>query len=844
MDHELELLVSNLRSGLSSFSCWSDEAFGKLWNRNRLSTQIGIKEDMDGFDKVNAALLWSVIENRRRLLVGMPEGLQHRPSALLATGLIKAFLDTQGKPCARDVVYFGSRLGIREDLSLVTLNRESLREFFTVTFSRRDMAAGVTLPDKLPRLICIYSPIDPASSLRQTNPFLIAVDCSDQSDVPWLPEILKYAASKSIPMIAWSSNPLSEIHSYFNSHDVPVFSWPAHFLHDHKERRAISKDDPVRVFGHNIREIQLLPCELTGEDVDTYSDLLSQAQHALSHARSMSNGQVSRDAVLMGYRLLKSLERLPVPLSTYEFERSQYWRQPSIMNLCSGFSRFANAMKSQAISAPLFEALRHLQQGVDWLSDHDPPLWTSLVDLCIEDRELGANRILVFASEAHKKMFSHCLLAKEGVREQDLADLGVSVRSIAELVRTLTENAAEQREATLAGSPPCQECRSVPFLVGLPAQHSFRRLAPILGLAKIEILHYPHQRGHLKWFANKLNAMLTPDVSGALKAVRALGGLTHTIPQPSNTRQAVKIYPPRPVKGRSHPKESDAALAGPLDIGTPTDELTRILAQYDDCTDEFQYGAVSTDETGVIEEGDEASEFVERALRITFVDGWHALFAVDDRINFVRADYSIERRFVRSARPKDRVLYIHGEGQQSLYELLISRVHKHPSIRAHVEYIRAWQQEARERISDYMSNGHSLDDLHAMLVQCGSTIQTPAAISFWARGWVMRPRDAEDLRRLSEVLDMPFTSKCYKLVHKAGDRLHGLHIQLSQRLKAWIMQGARGGQVRDEVIDQELQLTFGDVQDALILLEVLDAHETMGLFFKGTLGRIEKELST
>ena len=628
MDHELELLISSLRSGLSSFPCWNDMAFEELWCRDRLSTQTGSKEDMDGFDKVNAALLWSVIENRRQLLVGMPEGLQHRQSALLATGLIKAFLDTRGRSCAKDVVYFGSRLGIREDLSLVTLSHKSLREFFTVTFSRRDMGAGATLRDGLPRLICIYSPIDPVSSLRQTNPFLIAVDCGDQPDVPWLPEVLKYAESKSMPMIAWSSNPLSEIHSYFNSQDVPVFSWPAHFLHDHKERRAISKDDPVRVFGHDIRGIQLFPCELTGEDVDNYSNLLSQAQHALSRARCMLNGQVSRDAVLMGYRLLKRLERLPVSLSTYEFERSQYWRQPSIVTLCSGFSRFANAVKSRAISAPLFEALRHLQKAVDWLSDHDPPLWTALVDLCIEDRELDANRILVFASEAHKKMFSHSLLAKEGVREQDLADMGISVRSITELVRALTEDPTGQRGITLADSPPSQECWSVPFLIGLPAQHSFRRIAPIVGLAKLEVLHYPHQRWYLKWVVDKLNATLTPDVSGALRAVHALGGPTYTVANPSHTRQAVKVYPPRPVKGRSRPKESDVELGGPLHIGTPTDELTRILAQYDDDTDAVQGGAVSADETDAVEEGDQESEFVDLAVRITFVDGWHALFGV------------------------------------------------------------------------------------------------------------------------------------------------------------------------------------------------------------------------
>ena len=840
MDHELELLISKLRSGLNSFSCWNNEAFGELWHRNRLASS---KEDMDGFDRVNAALLWSVIENRRRLLVGMPEGLQHRPSALLATGLIKVFLDTRGKSCAKDVVYFGSRVGIREDLSLVKLSRKSLQEFFTVTFSRRNMNAGSTLRNGLPRLVCIYSPIDPVGSLNQTNPFLIAVECGDQPDVPWLPGVLEYAESKSIPMIAWSSNPLSEVHSYFNSQDVPVFSWPPHFLHDHKKRETISEDDPVRVFGEDIRGIELLPCELTGEDVDNYSNLLRQAHHALSRAHCMLNGQVSRDAVLMGYRLLRLLERLPVSLSTYEFERSQYWRQPSIVDLCSGFSRFAGAMKSHPISAPLFEALRHFQKGVDWLSEHDPPLWTALVDLCIEDRESRSHRILVFTNEAHKKMFLHSLLANEGVCEQDLKDMGMSVASITELVHILTEDVTVQGGASLADGLMSQKSRGVPFLIGLPSEYNFRKIAPIVGLGKTEVLYYPHQRWTLRRVIDRLNAILTPDVYRAIRTVQVLGGATGAASRPCHARQIVKLHNPRPVQGRPRPKKNDVQPDGPLDIGTPTDELARLLAQYGD-TDDAHCIAVSSDESSNVDEGDQSSEFTDRVVRMTFVAGWHAMFGVDDRINFVRTDHSIERRFARSARPGDRVLYIHGESQQSLYELLISRVHKHPSIRAHVEYIRAWQQEARDKISAYLGNGHGLDDLHAKLVQRGSTLQTPTAIYFWAKGWVMRPRDAEDLRRLSEVLDMPFTSKCYELVHKAGDRLHGLHIQLSQRLKAWIMQGAKGGQVRDEVIDQELQLTFGDVEDALMLLEVLDAHETKGLFFKGTLGRIEKELST
>jgi len=844
MDEELGELVAHLRGGLNSFQCWEDEAFSEIWCKDRLSTRTGSEEKVDGLDRVNAALLWSTIENRQRLLIGMPGKLQHRASALLGTGLIKAFLDTRERFGAdRDVVYFGSRIGIREDLSRVTLSRKPLQEFFTVTFSRRDTAVGAARQHGLPRLICIYSPLDPVSSLCQTNPFLIAVDCADRPDLPWLPAVLKHAQRKRIPTIAWSCNPLSEVHSYFASERALTFAWPARFLHCHEEREAVAEDDPARLFALGVRDIHLCPCELTGQDVDDYTEALRHAQHALYRARSVLNGRLSRDAVLIGYRLLRLLERLPVSLSTYEFERSQYWRQPSIGKLCDGLSCFANAIKSQKISALLHEALGHLEKGVDWLKNNEPPLWSALVDLCLEDRNLDQPRILVFASEAHKNMFAHSLLANERVREEDLTEMGISIASIAELTRALTEETAGGPGSGLKNRPTAAACSGVPFLIGLPSGHSFRRIAPIIGLAKTEVLYYPHQRWYLKWVADQLNAALTPDVSGALRATRALGSRTDTSARPYSARQSVKVRPTRSVQGQPRPQEKAVEPDDPLGIGTPTDELTRLLAECDD-TDDAQSTAVSSDESGGFEESGEASEFADRAVRIRFAGGWCALFGVDEIINFVRPDNSTERRYARSARPGDRILYIHGESRQSLYELLISRVHNHHSIRAHVEYIRAWQQEARDKISAYLHHGHTLDELHAELARRGSVLQTPVAIYFWAKGWVMRPRDAEDLRRLSEILEMPFTAKCYKLIHSAGDRLHGLHIQLSRRLKAWIIRGAGGGHMRDEVIDDELQLMFGDVQDALLLLEVLDAEETEGLYFRGMLGRLEKERNT
>jgi len=844
MDEEMVVLATALNDGLDSLPYWKNDAFCKLWSNNRLTTRVGSKK-LDGVDRINALLLWATIEHKSQLLIGMPDTLQHRPSALLATGLIKAFLDTRERHTrAKDVIYLGFRIGIREDLSHVTLNHEPLQEFFRVTFLRKGVSSETLTSNDLPSLICIYSPLEPVRIVRQANPFLIAIDCADRIDIPWLSEMIKYAQINNIPIIAWSYNPLSNVRSDFYSTSAMTFIWPQSFLYGYEDSKILSEDDPIALFASQAC-LNVYPCELTGKNVDYYSDVLGRAQCALSQASHKINGRMSRDAVLMGYRLLRLLERLTVSLSTYELERTHYWRQPSLMELCNGLSRFADALKSQDISVPLQEACGHIETAVEWLKSNEPPLWSALVDLCIEDRDSEEHRMLVFVSNAYKSMFAHSLLANENASEKDLQDMGIRLSSITDLTRSINKETPlinTESASSMSSDRPC-----IPFLIGIPYGYGFGKIAPAIELGKIsgkiEILYYPHQTHQLKRFANLLDITLTPDWAGAIRTIQALGARTSASAPPSQRSRIVKIHPLRSIQGRPRPRKEILDTYRPLNIGTPTDELTRLLAQYENI-DDAQCIAISPEETAIINTTEETSEFCEHAVKIRFVGGWCALFGHNDTINFVCPNNGIKPRYARAARQGDRILYIHGESRQSLYELLLSRVHTHPSIRAHVEYIRAWQQEVRDKVSAYLRRGHTLDDLHAEMVSRGSTIQTSAAVYCWAKGLVMRPRDPEDLRRLSEILDMPFTRQCYKLIHRAGDRIHGLHIQLSQRLKAWILKGAEGDHMRDEVIDQDLQLTFGDVQDALLLLEVEDVEEVQGLYYKGTLGHLEKECNS
>jgi hypothetical protein len=108
----------------------------------------------------------------------------------------------------------------------------------------------------------------------------------------------------------------------------------------------------------------------------------------------------------------------------------------------------------------------------------------------------------------------------------------------------------------------------------------------------------------------------------------------------------------------------------------------------------------------------------------------------------------------------------------------------------------------------------------------------------------MCPLQPEDLRRVSEVLNMGFVQKYYKRISQAASRLRGLHRGLSNKLNRWLpdqMTGAMQGN-DDEIIDAELGLTFGDVKNSLLILRIMNIETLTGPFLISTLGRVEREV--
>jgi hypothetical protein len=233
--------------------------------------------------------------------------------------------------------------------------------------------------------------------------------------------------------------------------------------------------------------------------------------------------------------------------------------------------------------------------------------------------------------------------------------------------------------------------------------------------------------------------------------------------------------------------------------------------------------------------------FIDKALIIRFREKYEAIFSQEDKIQLiVRTSTGHERqeRSVRSLRPGDAVLFINGQHRQNLYDLIISRVHDHPTFALHISLIERWQDEL---ITCFKKAKISLSRVLAQMQAKGSQLQTETAIRFWLWGQVMCPSDPKDLQRIADILEMPFVKQYHRQVDRAARRLRSIHINLARRLNAWLEQEALSSnpQSFNAMVDEDLGLEFKDFREALMVLTIESIMEEEGLFLVSDLGQLK-----
>jgi hypothetical protein len=842
---------------LSEFGTWiaqackdlpsqNAHAFRSIWDRTLLTVNGG-KTACDLIDQQSSALVWSALEREQHLLVVLPDFAEHRRAVLLATGLLYSWLHPRSASHRQRVVYFGTHIGIREQLASVRLRswQTNFSEVFpqhnlgrvgnSVSGSRAAQAASGS--SHTPEVTTVYAPADPQAVLDREKPDWVAIDIGDQARVPWLAQVLALARDRQIPVIGWGLNPLSDAVGVFKRTGL-VHIWPlaGQVLH----APLGSPGNGNGASRHQVAETTIQPLVLTGPAVDAVSADLRRAVQELAATRTNENS-LPRAAVLAHWRFLRSVEALAVPVDFHEAEAQKLYGLRSFHYMRQSCKSFQGHCASghHKIVAKLEAAEARSAAAVEAMRQTSPPLWRALGTLILDEPKNNETRYLTFSSRSRKQLFLLALLAYYNITESDLAEIGTVPVTLSELrdIELFLSNPDAPAENT-AGA-----YQGTVLLTGVPSPHVAGNLLPCFSHRSVDVFVYEYQERSLSRRIAEWASRCNPDpeyLTTSLLAVCRKERLDAQPPAAHRVGQRQSIEFDAGSGRKTGFKPHDRSLFHGFDAA---DELSKLFSEAsgDEEASTIVPPSVETASDGHAD----VDEWCSDAVHLSFEQGWYGVFAPDERLYVVISSPegpAIEQRYISAIRVHDRVLLIYGERRQSFYDLLISRVHKHPSFALHVALVKRWQDEIAQAYYTYGRCVSSpLTSLHRALQEEGSTISYPA-VRLWLLGEILCPDDPEDLLRLGSVLQVPFVVSNYKRIHAAAKRLGGFHRALSRRLNSWLRSQALSGESSgdQDIIDADLAITFDDFRSSLMLLRVTDKHPVSGPVFKSRLGRLER----
>lgn len=473
-------------------------------------------------------------------------------------------------------------------------------------------------------------------------------------------------------------------------------------------------------------------------------------------------------------------------------------------------------------------------------------------EICNYEVKNDEVKVIIFPSAGRKQLFAFALLARANITNEDLKERKIILMSIKEFRREI--DLIEKSDESIEKDSILFSFRNLsihPLFVGLPSSYLTSKLDTVLMQEYLDILIYSYQRSALDYRIEQWNNTLAMEMSENIQVLyKYFFEVPYELPSKSTSRYLVDTEDIISIKnGQKITKSStQEPLMQPVN---QIEEIALLLQIDDEINDDSLLEPREIGETSITNEFENV--LIEEALEVHFDDKWRVLFAPDETINVIysgpRGD-KIEERYVRSLETGDRVLYIHGQKSQRLYELIISRIHNNPAIEVHLALIRRWHDDFILSMQQkYESTGMNLDDLLYDLLDeiknRGSKLTSIVTLNSWLRGYVLSPKDPEDLRRLSESLNMTFTLEYYKRINIAAERLRNIHRNLSRSLPHYILQKYKGviedNEGINESIDDELGLTLQDFIDSVIVLQVISLNKKVGPFYRDGLGKLEKE---
>lgn len=818
-----------------------DDLFKRLWVEGRLKYVGDGSPQPDVVDASNARLVCATLRKQSRTVVLLPDEEPRRAALLLATAVLRHWIDHRDQPIgqSRPVIYFGSEVGIREQLRHVQVvggarinlgdvfeRRDLVRGQSTVSSQKAGVPTDSLLKFRLPEVITAYAPIDPSGLVRGVRPAWVAIDLGDAGHLAWFDSLLGYCRQAGIPAVGWGRNPLSENVAVALG-SARVFIWPfknSYWLGAPDQRTIARALEPVR------RTFE--PLILAGAGAETLASHLEPSARGLASLRAGPSESLLADTLSLHWQWLRSIEAISVPTDLYEAEAERTWGLKSITRLESSSERFRDAARASYASSAqqLTNVGCALSAASQWLKGNEPPLWIALCNLCLETQPTGTAKLIVFPSYARKRLFQLALLARYNISDEDLRDLRVLVTSLKEL---------RSRAMSPLDSGLMRSLSVRPLVVGLPSWRASYMMDCVMEYDYVQYLLLSHQAGGLMRRSHVWSDLVAPDVGSAARAIGDLLGREAPLVQGHSTAP-IRVETLTELEVSTLRRRPAERVQGLLALGATTEE---VAALFEPGTDDDADAAAFSEHTEAADSGTDSSSAVwcDSAILVEFEQDWVGLFAADDMLNIVmpsKGGLTTQERFVRSVREGDRVLLVHGSRRQNLYDLIVERVHRHPAIELHLALLRRWRDDFKDAIHRWRPR--TLDDLLRELIKKGSRLTSAGTLYHWLRGWTLCPQDPADILRAADVMGMAFLQKNHNAVARAAKRVRGLHISLSSRLGRWLTESPQAAQTGagDDVIDAELGLTFNDFRSSIVVVVVERIAQQAGPFLRSRLGRV------
>src|SRR3989338_181639 len=173
---------------------------------------------------------------------------------------------------------------------------------------------------------------------------------------------------------------------------------------------------------------------------------------------------------------------------------------------------------------------------------------------------------------------------------------------------------------------------------------------------------------------------------------------------------------------------------------------------------------------------------------------------------------SDEVRYKKAAELKigDQLLLINRQTKKTLNELILEKANEYPKLQIIKMLVDIWVSELRKGMR---TNNDSDLSLLRKLQESGSRIKHDGTIKLWCEGYVIGPRDRDDVIRIADAYSSASIRANYKGINTSIKNLRGLRRSIVRRLKNALVEGEI-----DEI--EKLGVNIDDFEQYVEMFEV------------------------